>query len=69
MEHKPRTREGIIRALIEKDASDIASIPLLEEFYSETDHILKRVLAAALRTVLSAKDKKKYPQYKEVFNR
>ncbi len=65
--HHSRIREGIIRALTEKSARSIAKDKLLEHFYKEEDRSMKWVLANALRTVLSASDKKKHPEYKDVF--
>ena len=68
VEHHPRIREGIIRALTEKDANEIASEALLEAFYQEKDIGLKWVLANALRTVLTRSQKAKHPEYKVVYN-
>src|SRR5688572_14653941 len=42
--HHLRIREGIIRALTEKGAKEIAKDKLLEHFYKETDKNLKWVL-------------------------
>lgn len=68
IEHHPRIREGIIRALTEKDANRVASEALITEFYQEQDENLKWVLANALRTVLSRAQKAKHPEYKKVYN-
>ena len=68
IEHHPRIREGIIRALTEKDANDMASEALLAAFYQEQDSNLKWVLANALRTVLTRSQKAKHPEYKEIYN-
>jgi len=59
--HHPRIREGIIRALTEKDARDIAKDKLLDNFYNETDKNLRWVLANALTTILTQTEKKKNP--------
>lgn len=59
--HHLRIREGIIRALTEKDARDIAKDKLIEHFYKETDRSLKWVLANALTTILTQTEKKKNP--------
>lgn len=67
IEHYPRTREGIIRALTEKDANESASEALLDAFYKEQDKNLKWVLSNALRTVLTRSQKAKHPSYKEVY--
>ena len=68
IEHHPRIRQGIIRALTEKDANEVASESLLAEFYKEQDLNLKWVFANALRTVLTRSQKAKHPEYKEVYN-
>jgi hypothetical protein len=59
--HHPRIREGIIRALTEKDAREIAKDKLLDNFYNEKDKNLRWVLANALTTILSQTEKKKNP--------
>lgn len=64
--HDPAIREGVIRALTESNANEIASEALLREFESETDPNLRWVLANALRTVLTRSQKRKHPEYKEV---
>ena len=66
--HLPKIREGIIRALTEKNANEVASEALLNEFKSEKDKNIKWVLANALSTVLSRTQKRKHPQYREVLN-
>lgn len=68
IEHHPRIREGIIRALSEKNANSVASEALLCAFYKETDPNVKWVLANALRTVLTRAQKRKHSEYKEVYN-
>lgn len=68
IEHHPRIREGIIRALTEKDANETASEALLAAFYHEKDSNLKWVLANALRTVLTRSQKAKHPEYKEIYD-
>lgn len=68
IEHHPRTREGIIRALTEKDANEVASEALLSAFYQEKDSNLKWVLANALRTVLTRNQKAKHPEYRYVYS-
>lgn len=68
IEHHPRVREGIIRALTEKDANSTASEALLNVFYEEKDPYTKWVLSNALRTVLSPSQKRKHPEYKDIYN-
>lgn len=65
--HHPKIREGIIRALTESGANEVASEALLREFESESDPNLRWVLANALRTVLTRSQKRKHPEYKEVY--
>ena len=62
-----KTIEGIIRALTEKKAKDIASDKILELFYKETDKNLKWVMANALRTLMSWNKRQKHPQIGQVF--
>ncbi|HPH47680.1 MAG TPA: hypothetical protein PKU83_11770 [Chryseolinea sp.] len=59
--HHERIREGIIRALTEKGARDLAKDKLLEHFYKEPDKNLRWVLANALTKVLTPTEKKKNP--------
>ena len=66
--HLPKIREGIIRALTEQNANEVASEALLNEFKSEKDKNIKWVLANALSTVLSRTQKRKHPEYREVLN-
>ncbi|MCU4677509.1 hypothetical protein N7931_17945 [Catenovulum sp. 2E275] len=68
IEHHPRIREGVIRALTEKDANETASEALLAAFYQEQNSNLKWVLANALRTVLTRSQKAKHPEYKEIYD-
>jgi hypothetical protein len=68
IEHHPRVREGIIRALTEKEANEAASEALLREFEREINPQLRWVLANALRTVLTEAQKRKHPEYKKVYN-
>ena len=60
-QHHPRIKEGIIRALTEKDARDIAKDKLLAHFYKETDKNMRWVLSNALATMLTQTEKKKNP--------
>ena len=69
MDHHPRVREGIIRALTDKDANSAASKALLHEFESETDPELRWILANALRTVLTRAQKRRHPEYKKVYKK
>ncbi|WP_417374571.1 hypothetical protein [Gimesia maris] len=66
-EHLPEIREGIIRSLTEKNANSVASEALLDAFYKEKDSKMKWVLANALRTVLNRSQKRKHPEYKDVY--
>ncbi|WP_339688349.1 hypothetical protein [Gimesia maris] len=66
-EHLPEIREGIIRSLTEKNANSVASEALLDAFYKEKDSKMKWVVANALRTVLNRSQKRKHPEYKDVY--
>jgi len=66
--HDKKIREGIIRALTEKDAKEIAQDKLLNHFTKEQDPMLKWVLANALQTILTQTEKKKFPDIKAALN-
>lgn len=68
-EYHPRIKEGIIRALTEKKASEIATEKILQLFYKETNKNIKWALANALRTLMTWQKRKKYPEIKEVLYR
>ena len=68
VKHHPAIREGVIRALTEKDANQVASEALIAAFYQEQEPNIKWVLANALRTVLTRSQKKKHPDYKAIYN-
>ena len=68
VKHHPGIKEGIVRALTEKDANPVASEALIAAFYQEQDSNLKWVLANALRTVLTRSQKNKHPEYKAIYN-
>ena len=59
-----RVKEGIIRALTEKNAANVAKDKILELFYSETDKNLKWVLANCLKTLMTWKQREKHPDIK-----
>lgn len=65
--HHPRVREGIIRALTEKNAKDIASAVLLDELSKETDQSLRWVIANALLSMLSISEIESYPEIEESY--
>ncbi len=67
--HHKRIRDGIIRALSEKGAKELAKDKLLEHFNTEQDRSLKWVLANALNIVLSRGERKKHPQIDLVLKR
>lgn len=48
VKHNPAIREGVIRALTEKDANHVAAEALIAAFYQEQDPNIKWVLANAL---------------------
>lgn len=65
-DYHPKTVEGIIRALTEKEAKKVAADKILELFYKETDKNLKWVMANALRTLMTWNKRQKYPEIGEV---
>ena len=67
IKHHKKVTEGIIRALMEKDAKDIAGETILKRFFEEKDKHLKWVLAACLRTLYSWRERQKYPEIKVAF--
>lgn len=67
-DYHPRVKEGIIRSLTEKKAGKLAADRILELFHKETDRNLKWVMANALRTMLTWRQREKYPEIKEVLN-
>ncbi len=62
MEHHPRIREGIIRALTVPDGGNEVAWELLGHFEKEQDAQMKWVIANALRTVMNRSARKKYPE-------
>lgn len=65
-EYHPRVKEGIIRALTEKNAAKVAKDKILELFYNETDKNLKWVLANCLKTLMTWTQREKHPDIKAV---
>lgn len=52
-DYHPRVKEGIIRALTEKNAAKVAKDKILDLFNKETDKNLKWVLANCLTTLMT----------------
>jgi len=65
--HHQRIREGIIRALSEKEAKEIAAQPLIEELHKETLKSNKWVIANALNVMLSKSELENYPEVKSAY--
>jgi hypothetical protein len=65
--HHPRVREGIIRALTVRDGGPSVARALLDAFYSESDPMLKWVLANALRSAMPYKERRKHPEIAATF--
>lgn len=65
-DHLPKTKEGIIRALTEKQAKSYAVEKIMDLFYKESDVNLKWVMANALRTLMSWKSRQKHPEIARV---
>lgn len=66
-EYHHRIKEGIIRALTEKNAAGIATEKLLTLFYKEPDKKLKWVLANALKTLMTWRQRQKHPEIQEIW--
>jgi hypothetical protein len=62
LQHDPRIREGIIRALTVKDAGPEAENALLQELETENDRLMRWVIANALQTIIPYKRRTKFPQ-------
>lgn len=65
--YHPRVIEGIIRSLTEKQAKEVAQQKILDLFYKEEDKNLKWAMANALTTLMTWRERKKYPEIAEVF--
>jgi|WetSurMetagenome_2_1015567.scaffolds.fasta_scaffold18424_7 hypothetical protein len=63
-DYHPSVKEGIIRALTEKNAAKVAKDKILDLFNNETDKNLKWVLANCLKTLMTWKQREKYPDIK-----
>lgn len=61
-DYHPRIKEGIIRALTEKNAAKIAKDKILEMFYDETEKNLKWVIANCLKTLMTSAQREKHPE-------
>jgi hypothetical protein len=65
-DYLPKTKEGLIRALTEKKAKNVATEKILDLFYKESDRNLKWVMANALRTLMSWNSRQKHPEIAKV---
>lgn len=65
--YHPRIQEGIIRALTEKTAKEIAKDKLLELFYKEENKNLKWALANALKTLMTWQQRQKHQEIANVW--
>jgi len=65
-DYLPKTKEGLIRALTEKQAKNVATEKILDLFYKESDRNLKWVMANALRTLMSWNSRQKHPEIAKV---
>jgi hypothetical protein len=65
-DYHPRIKEGIVRALTEKKAAKLAADRILELFHKEPDKNLKWVMANALRTMLTWRQREKHPEIKQI---
>ena len=67
IEHDPRIREGVIRALTVKDGGPPVAEALLREFEREKEPGLRWVLANALRTALSTSQRRRRPEIQRAY--
>ena len=65
IEHEFMIRQGIIRALTEKDAGPEAEAALLRHFLTEADPSTRWVIANALRVIMPRSRKKLHPEVDE----
>jgi hypothetical protein len=65
--HHQRIREGIIRALTERDAASIATEPLLRELHTERNQMTRWVIANALRVLVPSKARRNLPEIDEAY--
>ncbi len=66
--YSPNIKEGIVRALTEKDASKIAKQPMLESFFKEENKFVKWAMANALRCYMRKTERNKYPEIDLIFS-
>ncbi len=69
IEHHPRVREGIIRALTVRDGGEPVWRALLSEFEREQDPSSRWLLANALRVAMPRGVRAKYPKIAQAFGR
>jgi hypothetical protein len=65
----PKTKEGLIRALTEKQARSVAAEKILDLFYKESDGNLRWVMANALRTLMNWNSRQKHPEIARVLRK
>ena len=65
--HHPAVRESIIRALTVRDGGDEVAQALLDQFYVESDHNLRWVLANALKVAMPLRKRKLHPEIARVY--
>ena len=68
VQHHPRIREGVIRALTVRNGGKAIWEPLLAEFMKEDDKILRWTLANALKTAMPSRQRVKHPAIADVFS-
>lgn len=68
-EHHPRIREGIIRALSERNARGAAAAALLEELADESLQSHRWVIANALKTMLSKPEVENHPEIDRAYGK
>ena len=66
--HHKRIREGIIRALSDPDAYEVAAQPLIEQLRIESKKSLRWVIANALKVMLPNVEIQRYPEIQEALD-
>jgi len=68
VQHHPRVREGIVRALTVKDGGPDLEAALFDQFYAEPDHTLRWALANALRAAVPYRRRKPHPEIASILH-
>ncbi|MFI2812466.1 hypothetical protein [Microbulbifer sp. YPW16] len=66
--HHKRIREGLIRALSEPDACEVAAQPLIEQRWVESKKSLRWVIVKGLEVMLPRVELQRCPEIQEAFD-